>query len=495
MRRLWWLAPWVCAACVAAPSPKPPSAPVAPVDPLAPERAAVARALEDAATARRTARRAADDALWAHWVQGAPLPTQVPDAGAPDKLAALLARAEAVDAGPAPLRRALAEALEDEARARALDDVEAELTSSLAFTFPFAGKEVSLRDVPKLLATEPSALKRRALWSASLPAADHARLVLERRRQLERAATDGGVPWASWLRERGLTPKALADEAQALLDETEALRAPALARLSQAELKLPPDKLGRADLPRLLKPPAAFDDLLPKGEVARRLRALCAALVPCDTPALRVDLHEQPKKHPLPLLLPARAPGEPVRLSLVAHGGVLDLVMTATELGAAWGLTAGPAASSAGAGLFATLAHDPAWLEGPGVAPPLTVELAATQRARRVLELRRAAALVLLELEGAPDDARVSALLERALGLPVPPDEARRARLELERPELSAAQVVAALRGAGAWAAAVEALGPAWWRAEAAGQRVPALLTAPPAAPAGLAQALARLLG
>ena len=308
-------------------------------------------------------------------------------------------------------------------------------------TFVVDGRELPFRDLNKLLLSEKSAVKRRALWSAALTTARRLDAALERREQ-KLAEVLQSLGYASPLEAaaalRGLDSRALEAKALELLAASDAEWASTLERLAQQDVKLPVAQLSRADLPRLLKVPAVVDAEFPKERVVERASAGLA------DGGVQLDVSADPKKNPLPLTVEP-TPGD-VRVSLKPTGGLRDQLVVLGELATAQALWARrdlpfarsrlekPEVVQKAASLATAQLEDPAWLEAQGVQH--RDEVVATARALRLFALRRAAGVVLAGVgtAGLADeaDARANyvAVMGRALGMPLREEEGARWRLE-----------------------------------------------------------------
>jgi hypothetical protein len=275
----------------------------------------------------------------------------------------------------------------------------------------------------------------------------------------------------------------LAAAAREVLAATEAPWRATLAHLAQGELKLPVEALTRADLPRLLKVPAAVDAAFPRATVTAGALETLAALGLSGRGALTLDLSESATKQPLPLTV-APAPSQ-VRLAFKPTGGLRDEALLLAELGTALALSAAatphastnrlgdPARAGVLAALLSGLPTDPAWLAARSLAEPLRGPVSRQARALELHALRRTAALVLLhhQTSGLPEaEARLKLVevLKGALAVKVGPEEGVRLRLELEdglrcATELKATLAAAVLR---------QRLGAGWWASPDAGARL-----------------------
>lgn len=359
--------------------------------------------------------------LWAHWTRGAPLELEQAKAAH----AALFE-----DAALAKVRAAKREPLErwllGERLARAAADANAALVEAEAATLVTVDdKKVPWRDLSRLLANEKSAVKRKALWAAAREAVG----------PLGDATAKRDLAVAAALGERDL--EAAAVQGQRFLDDTEVEWKQLVEKLAQSELGLSPDKISRADLPRMLRPNTAADAAFPRAEIAAKATAVLAALGLYGLPGLTLDLADSAKKNPLPLTL---APGgaDDVRVSFRPAGGLRDLGSLLGELGRALALhaqaeprLADPLVADAAYRLFAELVATPAWLKAQGVTDAAAASCAQSARALRLSTLRRAAAnLVAQARPGDDPGATWNTWSSRALGVPVAPEDAPRWRLE-----------------------------------------------------------------
>ena len=186
-----------------------------------------------------------------------------------------------------------------------------------------------------------------------------------------------------------------------------------------------------------------------------------------------MDLAEAAKKNPLPLTV-APAPAD-VRVSVKPVGGLRDQQAVLGELGAALTLHAAKSGSFAldrlgnptealrASALFASLLTEDAWLSANEVNNRPQVIAAA--KAQRLYQLRHAAGVVLARLETQPlteeSDARAKfvAIMSRATGLTLAPEEGARWRIETDDFLRSATQLEA-MKSAEQWRVQ---LGEGWW--------------------------------
>lgn len=439
-------------------------APDAGVEPVLASLRADVRVLSDEA---RAWSRAVDERLWQHWVSGSPLNL---DELAPRRDALLapanletLRAAMAKDADDARALEHLALFLEAEAAARAAS-VEAGAVAALesTLTFPFEGKEVRFTELTRLLANEKSALKRRALWAASLPAAAQLDAALAARDAKLGAALAPRSLLAFAAEQRDFDPEAMRRAAEGVLLLTSEAWRLTLERLNQADTRLPVASLTRADLPRLMRVPAEVELAFPKKELARRAVATLGAVGLYGQAGLTLELSEAAKKNPLPLTVMPGGPAD-VRVSFRPLGGLRDQQLLFGELGVALALqhvTAGrfeferlgdTSLAQASGELFATLPGEAGWLEEQGVPEPLRRAIVDAWQAQRLFLVRRAAASYLIRLDAADLDdpaakLRALAILTRALG--VAHAEADLSRLRVDADDgLRAATTLRAMLG------------------------------------------------
>jgi hypothetical protein len=378
-------------------------------------------------------------------------------------------------------------------RTAELSEATAKLEQTL--TFGPAGQERPYRTLEALLASERSALRRRALYEAATPAVTKLGETLAQRRLLtESLVTELGLSPAALtveLRDSEVEPLvALADE---VLARTQAAFAATLGRLSWTELQLPVEQVSRADVPRLFRLQAQ-DAAFPKADIyPRATRTLLGLGI--DVAAMKnltVDLKETPGKNPRGLVLGVVVPTD-VRVSLLPVGGARDERETLHQLGHVlrdgltqerrWELaklgnrTVGEAWSF----LLEDLTLDPVWLERvAGLTGDAQGAWRTSAAAQRLFLLRRAAGKVLFNAAARAPGADVPALyrqvMARTYGFPM--TVADLARAELDREEflaaadflqafLLAAELEQQLRGR---------FGVSWWQQAAAGEWMRGLL-------------------
>ncbi|MDP3505158.1 MAG: hypothetical protein Q8S33_32770 [Myxococcales bacterium] len=405
--------------------------------------------------------RAVDAALWNHWTSGAPIDWTTlntkRDALLTTERLSMLRRALERGADDELALEHLSVFLEAEAVSRsATAEADAVATLLSTSTFTFDGKDVRWADLNRLLATEKSALKRKALWTASLPAAEKLDAALAARdakraeallaaEQLlfQRGDATGDARLVGLLapktllafeaEQRDVEPEAMRQVAEGVLALTSEAWRLTLERLNQADTKLPMATLTRADLPRLMRGSAEADLAFGKKELAPRAIATLGALGLYGKKGLTLDLSEAVKKNPLPLTVTPGGPAD-VRTSFRPLGGLRDQQLLLSELGIALALqhvTAGrfeyerlgdSALAQATGELFATLPGDAEWLEAQGVpeaARPIVIDAWQVQR---LFQARRAAAAFLVRLDciernDAQSRSRAAAIFTRALGV------------------------------------------------------------------------------
>jgi hypothetical protein len=422
-----------------------------------------------------------DEALWKHWTAGAALDlaaaTQGHDALLSRATLDLLREARVRRQDDRPRIDALTRWLGGEVLARKVAP-ESEVVANLEATATFSvdGKEFPFRDLGKLLAQEKSAVKRRALWTASFePALRIDAAIAQRDAKLSETLTALGFPGPLEFAaaSRALDLAALKARADHVLTTTEAAWQATLTALSEVEMKLPNTALTRADLPRLFKIPAAVDAEFPKAKIAARAVQTLGTLGAYGQAGLTLDLAEAAQKSPLPLTVAPRP--QDVRVSVRPLGGLKDQQLVLGELGAALALhhlrnepfavarLGNPAYAQSVSELLSTLTSENGWLKANAITHPEAVKSAAD--AQRLLTLRRAAGIVLARMETATmadaDQARASfvAVMGRAMGVSMPPEEGARWRLETDD-FLRSATLLEAMAKAELWRSQ---WGEGWW--------------------------------
>jgi len=353
------------------------------------------------------------------------------------------------------------------------DDDLTRARATLAFAAPGDRRaERSERDLDRLLTEEASAQKRLQLAQAEAKAAKElAPLALARDAALQKAFERLGIPsWAAIVEElHGMPVAQLADLAERTLTDTETVARKAMKLSAQYSLGLTPDRVHRADLPRLVRSAAADREFATaKAWPAARETFNGFGIDPGGLPNLKVDAEPSPSKGPRPLALLVDPPAD-VRLSLRPAGGFEEqravLHEAARALGGAlsqagrWEIVQlGSGAAAEGvAQLFQEVTTDPAWLrEHTALRGEPLDDLVHVQATRRLLAARRAAALVLFEVKrrDAPQTAEANAalykdLIQRATLASMTDEDAGRWALESDEWMRAATQLQGALLAAG----------------------------------------------
>lgn len=435
--------------------------------------------------------RLVDAKLWAHWTAGAPLEWAALNAKrdallTTEQLAMLRRALERGIDDPSALEH-LALFLEAEAASRsAAAEAEAVATLESTLTFPLDGKDVRWSDLNRLLATEKSALKRKALWTASLPAAEKLDAALAARDAQRAAALAPKTLFTFEAEQRDVDPEAMRQVAEGVLTLTSEAWRLTLERLNQADTKLPIASLTRADLPRLMRVPAEVDLAFGKKDLASRAVATLGALGLYGKIGLTLDLSEAVKKNPLPLTVTPGGPAD-VRTSFRPLGGLRDQQLLFSELGIALALqhvTAGrfeyerlgdSALAQATGELFATLPGEPEWLEAQGVLEPARRIVIDAWQVQRLFQVRRAAAAFLVRLDCVePNDAqartRAAAIFTRALGVTHTEADMVRMRLDTDDGLRSATTLRSMLMGEHLRVQLNSTGTEPWFRSQAAGK-------------------------
>ncbi len=477
----------------ACPKLAPPAAP-----PTAPELATLRPEVERLSKAAQALLRAQDEQVWKGWTEGAPIEIEKTYQGqqalfTPQSIQAIR-RLRELTAEPAA-RRGLTH-LEahfvGEYLAQQLTEVSAAIANvEASATVEVAGKEHPFRELPRLLANEKSAEKRRALYAAAAPAVERISQSLRRREAKVSELLAGlGYPshaaFAAGLREA--TPESLRALAEQVLSTTDSAYVRLTGELAQKELSLPRASLTRADIARLFRPRGG-DNFFPKDALPQRVGALAAGLG-VDLAALKnltVDARDVPRKNPRPLALPVEVPND-VRLSYKPMGGVEDYGSTFHELAHALHYAhaqplpfelaklGSPAVTEAYGYLLEDLLADPIWLQQntPIPADRLPAFLSASS-AYLLHRLREAAGAVLYGLQARDlDDAEAKALyaqvMGRVYGIKLSPEEASRYLLDRED-FLESADALRSLCLAGQLQGQLKVrFGPTWWTQPAAGE-------------------------
>lgn len=434
------------------------------------------------------------DLLWKRWTTGTgPMPAsalaehpRLAQRDSIDLVDAAIARARGADAQALQLLRQQISTLAIAREAGAEIDTLERARAQLAFAAPGEGDGSAgvraeaqgrsiggdrpahgERDLDRMLAEEPNAQRRAAIAQAEAQAAQSlAPLVLARDAAVGKAIA--ALRLGSWadLEERahGITLNDLGALAEKTLAVTEDVGRAAAGEASVRNLGVTVDRLRRADLPRLTRS-ALADPQFPPGRAWPAVRDVLAA-IGVDVPqTLTIDADPSPSKGGRPLALLVDPPRD-VRLSLRPAGGFDEQRATLHEGARALGgvltntprwelaqLGDGSAAESV-AQLFEELAGDPAWLrETTQLRGEPLDDLVHTQAARRLLEARRAAAMVLFEIRRRDQPAEAQArlyrgLLQRATFATLSDDDAARWAIEAEVWMRSVAPLLGAILGA-----------------------------------------------
>ena len=435
--------------------------------------------------------RAEGDLLWKRWTTGSgPLPASAlaahPRLAERESIEIAVAAATRASGNDARAFRLLAQQLSTLAIAReAGAEIEALERARAQLAFAAPGEKRAMlgeRDLDRLLTDEPNAQKRFVLAQAEAKAAQPlAPLTIARDAAVDKAIAALGLDsWAAVEERAHAIPLAdLAQLAEATLAATEQVGQRAVAAASVRNIGVTADRLRRADLPRLARTALADPQFTP-GNAWANARDVLSKIGDPPPSALRLDTEPSPSKGARPLALLVDPPSD-VRLSLRPTGGFEEQRATLHEGARAVGATLidvprwelaqlGDGSASEGVALlFESLAGQPEWLRATTQlrGEPLD-DVVHTEATRRLLAVRRAAALVLFEIkrrEGVPppeaQGALYRGLLQRALYCVLSDDDAGRWALEAD---VFASGVVPLLGGL--LAAQLEGtLSPSWWTA------------------------------
>lgn len=368
------------------------------------------------------------------------------------------------------------------------NDAIANLEASL--TFPLEGREVRYRELERLLANEKSAVKRRALYAAAVPAIERLNQSLRRREErTEALVKELGYPsyeaFGAELRQTDLSK--LSVLAEEILKATQEPYRTVMERLSQHELAMPFSSITRADMPRLFRS-REVEDAFPKAEAMQRVNSSLQGLGIDLTamPNIYIDARDLPRKNPRPLTLAIEVPKD-VRISEKPASGVLHQERLLHEVGHAlhYGFTreqrfelarlGNPTVGEAYASLFEDLLEDPVWLEEhAGVSGDQRAQYLAASSAHKLFLIRRAAGRLLYQLElhrqeGADAKEIYKAIMERTDAMPMKPEDEARYLVDQED-FFESADNFRAWFLAGQLQGQLKArFGPAWWRSAQAG--------------------------
>ena len=444
--------------------------------------------------------RAQDELVWKHWTEGVPADLARTYAGTepwltPDSVATV-SRMREQTTDPTE-RRALEHLhayLAGEWLAQQLADVsDAIATLEQSLTFQVAGTDRPYRNLESILATEKSALRRKQIYEAATPAVQKISALVERRgaRAAELLPKLNLEPtaWTTELREA--TPEQLAALADAVLSQTQDAWTTTLTRLAQRELQLPLERIGRQDLPRLVRLPAT--EGFKRAEVVSRIRFTLDPLQldPAALKTVTLDVADGPKKNPRGLVLGVVVPTD-VRVSLKPVGGARDQRSALHEFGHAvhdayteerrfeLAKLGNRTTAEAFAALLESLTSEPAWLEQAGLSPDASRTWVQAVAVQELFLVRRAAGKVLFNVAAARPGADVRATyrttMDRAYGLPGTPQDDARDTLDQEATLGAADYLRGWLLGAQLRAALIKKFGAAWWQDPGAGAFLKPLL-------------------
>lgn len=492
-RRTLLFAAVTLSACVRAPVATSPQ----PVDPnaLPPP---VERTLQEA----QSVVRAQDEALWRSWIDGTPLELSKAHAGH-EALFSLetyrtvdqaLSQARSLKASPSRIRELeqLRAFLAGEYLARGLAEINAVIANlEASMTFTVAGLEQRFHELPKLLANEKSAVRRRALYSGA--SESYERLGQSIRRKEERTfALISELGFGSYeacaAALHNAEPASFLELAAFVLDGTDAVYGFTLERLAREELALPIGNLSRADLPRAFRGPSE-DEGFSSSELLPRARATFGGMgvVLDNVPGLTLDVTDSPKKSSRPLTVAPAIPGD-VRISIRLRSGVQSQASLLHELGHSLSYSftrplpfalsrlGSPATPEAFAVLFEELAQEPLWLEKiAGVRPERANAVSRALASRRLFLMRRAAGRLNYGYAvRASPEGELGALYEqhlgRAYGIAGKADDQARRLAELEDFFTSADDLRAWILAGQLRKQLVQRFGEAWWAQLKAGE-------------------------
>jgi len=368
------------------------------------------------------------------------------------------------------------------------NDAIANLEASLTFTAD--NREVRYRELERLLANEKSAVKRRALYTAAVPAIERLSQSLRRREErTEELVKELGYPsyeaFGAELRQADLSR--LSVLAEEILQATQEPYRTVMERLSQRELAMPFANITRADIPRLFRA-REVEEAFPKQEAMLRVHASLQGLGIdlTEMPNVLIDARELPRKNPRPLTLPIEVPGD-VRLSEKPASGVLHQGRLMHEVGHAlhYGFTreqrfelarlGNPTVGEVYAALLEDLLEDPVWLEEhAGVSGDQRAQYLAASSAHKLFLIRRAAGRLLYQLElhrreGADAKELYKAIMERTDAMPMKPEDEARYLVDQEDFFQSADNFRAWFLAGQLQGQLKARFGPAWWRSAEAG--------------------------
>jgi hypothetical protein len=469
----------------------------------------------DLATKSEALLRSQDELVWKHWTEGIPADLAKTYVGTeswltPDSVAKV-ARLRALTTDDRE-RRALDHLhayLAGEWMAQQLADVSDAIASlEQSLTFQVAGTDRPYRNLESILAAEKSALRRKQIYEAATPAVEKVSALVERRgeKAAELFPTLNLEPtaWTTQLREA--TPEQLGALADAVLTRTQDAWTAALTRLAQRELQLPLDRIGRQDLPRLVRLPPT--EGFKRAEVVPRIRSTLGPiqLDPVALKTVTLDAGDSPKKNPRGLVLGVVVPTD-IRISLKPAGGARDQRSALHEFGHAihdaftderrfeLAKLGNRTSAEAFAALLESLTTEPVWLEQSGLSADASRAWIQGVSVQELFLVRRAAGKVLFNVAamkpGADLHAAYRSTMDRAYGLPGNTQDEARLILD-EETTLGAADYLRGwLLAAQLRAALVKKFGASWWQDPGVGAFLKPLLAPGNAVDAdGLARAL-----
>jgi hypothetical protein len=435
--------------------------------------------------------------IWEHWTEGKPVDIAATYRGKETLFSAenirKLDRLRQLTQDPRELRAltALQSHFAGEYLAQALaenNDAIANLEASL--TFNVDGRDVRYRDLERLLANEKSAVKRRALYTAAVPAIERLSQSLRRREErTEELVKELGYAsyeaFSGELRQADLSRLSLL--AEEILQATQEPYQVVMERLSQRELAMPFASISRADIPRLFRA-REVEDAFPKEEPLLRAHASVQGLGIdlAEIPNVYIDTKDNPRKNSRPLTLAIEVPGD-VRLSVKTGSGVLHQARVMHEFGHAlhYAFTTetrfelarlgNPTVGEAYSALFEDLLEDPVWLEEhAGVRGEQRAQYLAASSAHKLFLIRRAAGKLLYQLElhrreGVDAKALYRTIMERTDAIPMKPEDEARYLVDQEDFFQSADDFRAWFLAGQLQAQLKARFGPAWWRSLEAG--------------------------
>ncbi|HZW88333.1 MAG TPA: chromosome segregation protein SMC [Myxococcaceae bacterium] len=458
-----------------------------------PEREALVAAVGELATKAEALLRSQDELVWKHWTEGIPADLAKTYVGTDGWLTpesvARVARLRALTSDRRE-RRALDHLhayLAGEWMAQQLADVsDAIATLEQSLTFQVAGTDRPYRNLESILAAEKSALRRKQIYEAATPAVEKVSALAERRgaRAAELLPTLNLEPtaWTTELREA--TPEQLGALADTVLTRTQEAWTAALTRLAQRELQLPLDRIGRQDLPRLVRLPPT--EGFKRAEVVSRIRSTLGPLQldPAALKTVTLDAGDAPKKNSRGLVLGVVVPTD-VRISLKPTGGARDQRSALHEFGHAThdafteerrfelAKLGNRTNSEAFAALLESLTTEPAWLEQAGLSPDASRAWIQGVSVQELFLVRRAAGKVLFNVAaskpGADLHATYRSTMDRAYGLPGTTQDEARLTLDQEATLGAADYLRGWLLAAQLRSALVKKYGARWWENPDAG--------------------------